>query len=101
MKLTTTSRGPEISWNLGPCQSIGTYGDNIECTQTCCLATGSYTLKCKDSGIDGWHGGYIEVYGLKYCDNFLSGSEQTSQITLESNGKYFSYFASILTLTTI
>ena len=92
MKLTTLNYGNEISWNLGSCQGNGGYGNYAEYIEQCCLPTGSYTLQCKDSANNGWHGGYIEVDGQKYCDNFLGGNVETSQITVV-NGKYF---ASIL-----
>ena len=94
VKLITAYWGVENSWSLGSCQSIGTYGAHNQYTERCCLETGSYTLKCKDSGHNGWHGGYIELFGQTYCDRFLSGSEQSSQITV--TGKYFSYFSLIL-----
>lgn len=97
MKLTTTSYGREISWTLGSCQSDVTYGNYAEYTEQCCLTTGSHTLRCKDSKRNGWHGGYIAVDGQMYCDSFRRGSVQTSQITVVGNGKYFLYFASILT----
>ena len=97
MKLKTGNYAGQISWNLGSCQSKRQgYGSYARYVEQCCLPTGSYTLQCKDSASNGWHGGYIEVDGQKYCDNFLGGNVETSQITVEGNGKYFSYFASIL-----
>ena len=92
VKLTTVSFGKEISWTLDSCESNGGYGNNGEYTQQCCLSPGSYNLECKDSFGDGWNGGYIEVGGIKYCDSFTSGNEETSEIIVQAGGKYFSIF---------
>jgi hypothetical protein len=35
-----------------------------------------------DSHGDGWNGGFIEIQGIPYCDNFASGSHQIIQITI-------------------
>ena len=48
----------------------------------------SYNLECKDSYGDGWNGGYIEMGGINYCESF-SGREETTEIVLQDNGKYF------------
>ena len=99
MKLKTGNYAGQISWNLGSCQSKRQgYGSYARYVEQCCLPTGSYTLQCKDSGGNGWQGGYIEVGGQKYCDpvQFRTGNTHTTQITVEGNGKYFSHFASIL-----
>ena len=48
----------------------------------CCLPPGEYTLECKDSYGDGWHGGYITVNGAKYCENFDSSSLETHEILI-------------------
>ena len=92
VKLTIVKYGKEISWNLGSCQSNGGYVNNAEYTEQCCLEPGNYNLECKDSYGDGWNGGYIEVNGEKHCESFTSGSVETSQIIIESNGKYFAWF---------
>jgi len=84
VKLTTVSYGSEISWSLGSCQGNGGYGNNGEYTEQCCLEPGNYNLECKDSYGDGWHGGYIEVNGKKYCESFSSGSEKNIQIIIEA-----------------
>ena len=96
VKLTTANYGNEISWTLGSCESNGSYGNNGEYTQQCCLMPGRYNLACKDSYGDGWHGGYIEVDGIKYCESFTSGNEETSEIIVQDGGKYFSIFLIIL-----
>ena len=93
VKLTTTIYGSEISWSLGSCESDGrSYGNNGEYTQQCCLMPGRYNLACKDSYGDGWQGGYIEVDGIKYCESFTSGIDDTSVIIVQDGGKYFLYF---------
>ena len=54
--------------------------------QTCCLPkhTDYYTITCGnhedyhgwDGNADnGWDGGYLEINGDKYCEDFLSGTE--------------------------
>ena len=100
MKLTTKSYGSENGWSLGSCQSDGGYESYNEYTQQCCVTPCSYNsecpcnynLECKDSYGDGWHGGYIEIDGIKYCENFSSGSEDIMGITLEDGGKFFRFF---------
>ena len=54
----------------------------METAQECCQAPGTYRLECKDRYSDGWHGGYLEIQGKKYCDDFLGGHLQTVQITI-------------------
>ena len=88
VKLTTVDYGSEISWSLGPCQSLGQYGNNHDYIQACCLGEGSYNLECKDSYGDGWNGGYIEVDGQKYCENFTSGYVIAIKITVLASGNY-------------
>ena len=86
MKLTTSSWGNEISWTFGSCSSAQEYASQQEYTERCCLTSGEHTLTCKDSYGDGWHGGFMEIGGTKYCDDFQSGSEAVKQVTLA--GKY-------------
>ena len=45
--------------------------------ETCYLPGTGYTLKCHDDADDGWHGGWIEVNGIKYCENFEDGHLET------------------------
>lgn len=80
VKLTTKSYGKENSWTLGACSSDGTYDVKQEYVQTCCLAPGAYKLECKDSHGDGWHGGFIDVNGTRYCEGFSKGRVNTSQL---------------------
>ena len=82
IKVVTKAWGGENSWALGTCESKGTYRNHKVTTQECCQAPGTYELQCKDSVGDGWHGGYLEIQGKKYCDDFRSGHLKTVQITI-------------------
>ena len=55
-------------------QQLRPYGNYDDYEENCCLTPGTYTLKCKDRFGDGWHGGYIEIDGTKYCEDFRDGS---------------------------
>ena len=80
----TKDFGEANSWTFGSCTSNGTYEGNQEYTQECCLSGGKndnltmsgLELICKTSKGDGWHGGYIEIQGNRYCEDFRTGSEQ-------------------------
>ena len=50
--------------------------------EECCQPEGVYELICTDTYGDGWHGGYIEIGGEKYCENFTTGSEQNHDVTM-------------------
>ena len=39
-----------------------------------------------DSSKDGWHGGYVKIQGIKYCENLKTGHEEEKEITI--TGKY-------------
>ena len=88
----------EMSWTIESC--IGNKGKRISChsheydyndeynldhgkdnekyEKQCCLPKCPvlYTITCKDSHGDGWHGGYIEINGKKYCEAFDYGHEK-------------------------
>ena len=81
MKLTTKKWGEEISWEMGSCTGSG-YDRNQQYSSQCCLAPGDYTLTCKDSYGDGWHGGFMEIQGNKYCKDFKAGSSATVTVTI-------------------
>ena len=51
-------------------------------TEKCCLAPGTYTLDCKCSYGDGWHEGYLEIDGVKYCNDFSEGYSKTVEVTI-------------------
>ena len=85
VKVVTKKYGYENSWALGTCESKERYQSNKETTQECCQAPGTYELECKDSYGDGWHGGYLEIQGKKYCDDFQGGRGnhlKTVQVTI-------------------
>ena len=78
IKIRTENWGNENSYSVGTCASsqspYSSYNDYVE---ECCLRPGTYTLDCKCTFGDGWHGGYLEIAGVRYCDDFLYGSTQT------------------------
>lgn len=82
IKLVTSIWANEISWSFGQCNSSQEYANNDIFTDECCQEAGSYELVCKDSYGDGWHGGYIEIEGTQYCNEFLHGHEQTEEATM-------------------
>ena len=91
VKLTIVA-GNEVAWSLGSYQ-FGPYTlDQSTATETFCVKPGSYSLICKDSAGDGWHGGYIEINDQKYCEEFRSGSSKTSQILISVKGMFRSKF---------
>ena len=62
---------------MGSCSNGQEYGNRNTYTEECCQLAGDYQLVCKDSYGDGWHGGYIEILGVKYCQGFLDGDLDT------------------------
>ena len=82
INLTTKDWGKEVSWTFGSCDSTQDYGNNGQYTEKCCLGVGDYKLSCKDTFGDGWHGGFVEIQGNKYCEDFTSGKEAEIQITI-------------------
>jgi len=53
----------------------GHYGQQPE--EACVIKAGGYTLKCIDTYGDGWHGGFMTVDGIMYCDDFRDGHLMT------------------------
>merc|ERR1712038_1143565 len=86
IKLVTKRWGNEISWTFGACSSSQEYGNHNIYTEECCQKAGSYPITCKDSYGDGWHGGYLEIEGTKYCKEFRDGGEKTEEGTMEGDG---------------
>jgi len=82
VKTTTTRYGNENSWTIGSCTNEAQFENDKTVSQTCCLATGSYNLECKDTYGDGWHGGYLEINGKTFCEKFTSGSSKTEVVTI-------------------
>ena len=82
VNLKTFSYGNEISWKISQtCSSNQAYYSNSEYSQTCNLAAGEYTLQCLDSFGDGWHRGYIEIQGKKYCKT-LTGKSMNATVPI-------------------
>ena len=95
MKTVTGRDANENSWSLGTCETQQIYEDDSQYHQDCCLYPGVHTLTCKDSERDGWSesrfnpekwefqkiNGYLEINGVRYCEDFDSGSEQIHTIT--------------------
>ena len=73
--------GDENSYSIGSCGAKQEYSDSSQYSEECCLVPGTYTMDCKDSYGDGWHGGYLKIHGVKYCDDFKNGHKQT--VTIE------------------
>ena len=71
--LTTKWYGDEISWSLGSCSNSQAYTSHSFFSQQCCVYPGDHTLTCKDSYGDGWNGGFIEIRGKRYCEDFGRG----------------------------
>jgi len=74
-----------MSWTLDMC-SGGPYPYGAYDYAHCCLNEGEYDLSCYDSGGDGWHGGYLEIGGERFCEDFTSGEQQTQTINVNSQG---------------
>ena len=79
IKVVTKKWGNENSWIFGNCANSQTYKSKQIYTEKCCQLEGEYELICKDSFGDGWHGGYLEIDGTKYCTDFKQGSEQATE----------------------
>jgi len=81
--ITTKLYGHENAWSLGTCVSDdGRYRENNVYTEECCLDAGKYTLNCDDTYKDGWHGGFIEIQGTQYCEDFTEGHQQSQDIDI-------------------
>ena len=48
------------------------YENNQEYNSECCMPKDKeeFEIQCVDVYGDGWHGGYLEINGVKYCDDF-------------------------------
>eukprot|EP00421_Protoceratium_reticulatum_P042760 CAMPEP_0168443724 /NCGR_PEP_ID=MMETSP0228-20121227/44678_1 /TAXON_ID=133427 /ORGANISM="Protoceratium reticulatum, Strain CCCM 535 (=CCMP 1889)" /LENGTH=184 /DNA_ID=CAMNT_0008458139 /DNA_START=132 /DNA_END=683 /DNA_ORIENTATION=+ len=92
--LQTKTWASEISWDIVQSQSPDTtpvctgtgYTNNQLFPLPCCLAAGvSYTLVCKDSYGDTWHGGYMIIDGTRYCSEGGNWREKRVDFTLGSS----------------
>jgi len=82
LKIQTKVYAWENTWSLGTCGSNREYISNVDYTETCCLDPGQYHLRCNDNGQDGWHGGFIEIQGTRYCQDFANGKQQVQTINI-------------------
>ena len=82
IKIVTNRWGYENSWTYGSCSGppSGVYSNFQTYNEQCCQVPGTHVLTCKDSYGDGWHTGYIEIGGTKYCADFSFGRTQTHTI---------------------
>merc|ERR1711962_1240244 len=81
IKIETKSWGHENSYELGSCSSQQRYGSYENYEEECCQPSGTYTLECMCSYGDGWHGGYIEIDGTRYCDDFTAGYSENVTVS--------------------
>jgi len=89
--MRTGNWGYEMSWSIhghwdddenpypNLCQSHYTHDEDYTTYQRsdCCLESGKeYKIFCDDSYGDGWNGGYLEINGERYCDDFTGYSKR-------------------------
>ena len=87
--LHTTFETREISWKLSPncaSQSSLSVASNAYYESKCSLALGqSYTLNCKSFTGSGWNSNYLIIENTAYCENFSTGFEETTNITIKGS----------------
>ena len=77
------------SWTLGSCSKSRRWDQTWETyVDTCCLDAGSYQLSCDASGNNGWDGGFIEIQGKRYCENFLIGHQERHHVNITTIGNH-------------
>ena len=101
LKIVTKDWGYENSWTFGDCSSSEVYNDDQTYYQECCQTEGEYSLICEDKYGDGWHGGYIEVDGKKWCEDFTSGHAQEQSIVLRGNAGRYLFHLEVYTSMTL
>ena len=73
VKISTAQYGSDLEWRLGTCNSIGILYPTKIYIHRCCLKPGRHTLTCINRRNPfGWDGGYIEIQGHRYCDDFMA-----------------------------
>lgn len=77
--------GQDSEWRLGTCNSTRfEYNNFKKYFQRCCLKPSEQTLTCINTKNPyGWDGGYIEIQGHRYCNDFMS-YRLTQKITIRS-----------------
>ena len=93
MKLTTTPWSSLVSWKLDTCfiseeEAYKKHNSEGQYIKRCCLAAGDHTLICRDSGGDGWNGGFMEIQGHIYCNDFI-GYKAMRRITVSGIDEQF------------
>merc|ERR1712154_51168 len=80
----TANWAMEVSWEIDgtSCASDKAYTDSGIHEQTCCIPSGSYTLKCQDAFGDGWRGSYLVIDGNEYCRGFNFGKLKTANVII-------------------
>ena len=95
IKATVTDSGYNNSWHIGCvdqycqiCVNNQEYRWSGEYNQECCFLEDykEYIIKCYDYLKDGWHGGYLEINGVKYCEDFLEGYMANYTMTKSNTG---------------
>jgi len=92
----TQARGNEVEWTIGcrdegciECGSDIIFGDNEKVTKVCCMPDypERYVVNCINPFGYGWHGGYLEINGKRYCEEFIEGTEYQviSQTTIRNS----------------
>merc|ERR1719410_170301 len=83
--------GNEMSFDIGGCRYMesltpgGGWTDGSTHRKRCSVVSrvpSTYKLFCLDSYGDGWHGGYVEINGKRYCENFKTGKMYTETVRL-------------------
>ena len=91
----TKDYGHENDWKISctdesckPCVNEEDFENDNQYTQECCLPQDQteFFITCIDEWGDGWHGGYLEVGGTKYCSNFTTGTEYQETLIIEGGG---------------
>jgi hypothetical protein len=80
----------EVDTGMVFCESSGYVNDYASVNHVCCLpenSTSALELTCTDSHGDGWHGAYIYIDGVSYCqgmggfnESWILGGECVSNL---------------------
>jgi hypothetical protein len=92
INVVTKRWGYENSWTFGACSSTQKYPNSATTKEQCCQPAGEYELVCKCSCGDGWHRGYLEIDGQKYCKKFRNGYEKTESATMCNSASGMTHF---------
>ena len=92
INVVTKRWGYENSWTFGACSSTQKYPNSATTKEQCCQPAGEYELVCKCSCGDGWHRGYLEIDGQKYCKKFRNGYEKTESATMGNSASGMTHF---------